>query len=37
MMETKDHRVADLKKLARTARIELDDSEEALQASPTGS
>lgn len=30
VMETKEHRVAELKKLARAARIELDDSEEAL-------
>ena len=31
VMETKDQRMAELKKLARAARIELDDSEEALQ------
>jgi hypothetical protein len=31
VMETKDQRVEELKKLARAARIDLDDSEEALQ------
>jgi hypothetical protein len=31
VMETKDQRVDELKNLARAARIELDDSEEALQ------
>ena len=29
VMETKDHRVAELKRLARAARIELDDSDES--------
>ncbi len=31
VMETKEHRVDELKKLARAAGIELDDTEEALQ------
>jgi hypothetical protein len=33
VVDTKEQRVAELKKLARAARIELDDSEETLHAS----